>query len=120
MQVMTNEKKSRALLGQLSDMDLRLLRVFKSVVDCGGMAAAELELNIGTSTVSRHIKDLETRLSLVLCRRGRAGFRSRPKGDVSMTKPCGCWRRSKRSAAASTTSITGWAGSSTWRCSTRP
>jgi len=31
------------------------------------MAAAELELNIGTSTVSRHIKDLETRLGLTLC-----------------------------------------------------
>lgn len=55
-------------------MDLRLLRVFKSVVECGGMAAAELELNIGTSTVSRHVKDLETRLGLTLCRRGRAGF----------------------------------------------
>jgi len=55
-------------------MDIRLLRVFKSVVECGGMAAAELELNIGTSTVSRHIKDLETRLGLTLCRRGRAGF----------------------------------------------
>jgi len=65
---------SRAALGQISDMDLRLLRVFRTVVDCGGMAAAELELNIGTSTVSRHIKDLETRLGLVLCRRGRAGF----------------------------------------------
>ena len=84
MQVMTNPKqtndKRRALLGQLSDMDLRLLRVFKSVVDCGGMAAAELELNIGTSTVSRHVKDLETRLSLVLCRRGRAGFSLTPEG----------------------------------------
>ena len=64
---------SRAPWGQLSDMDLRLLRVFKSVVECGGMAAAELELNIGISTVSRHIKDLETRLGLSLCRRGRAG-----------------------------------------------
>jgi len=40
--------KSRAVLGQISDMDLRLLRVFRTVVDCGGMAAAELELNIGT------------------------------------------------------------------------
>jgi DNA-binding transcriptional LysR family regulator len=38
------------------------------------MSAAELELNIGTSTVSRHVKDLETRLGLLLCRRGRAGF----------------------------------------------
>ena len=66
--------RSRAVLGQVSDMDLRLLQVFKAVVDCGGLSAAELELNIGTSTVSRHLKDLETRLGLVLCRRGRAGF----------------------------------------------
>src|SRR5665647_294829 len=50
--------KSRSALGQLSDMDIRLLRVFKSVAECGGMAAAELDLNIGISTVSRHIKDL--------------------------------------------------------------
>jgi DNA-binding transcriptional LysR family regulator len=72
---------SRAALGQLSDMDIRLLRVFKSVVECGGMAAAELELNIGTSTVSRHIKDLETRLGLTLCRRGRAGFALSTEGQ---------------------------------------
>lgn len=73
--------RNRAVLGQLSDMDLRLLKVFKSVVDCGGMAAAELELNIGTSTVSRHVKDLETRLGLVLCRRGRAGFALTAEGQ---------------------------------------
>jgi DNA-binding transcriptional LysR family regulator len=70
----------RAPLGQISDMDLRLLRVFRTVVDCGGMAAAELELNIGASTVSRHIKDLETRLGLRLCSRGRAGFALTPEG----------------------------------------
>ena len=73
--------KSRAALGQLSDMDIRLLRVFKSVAECGGMAAAELELNIGVSTVSRHIKDLETRLGLTLCRRGRAGFALSAEGE---------------------------------------
>lgn len=73
--------KSRAALGQLSDMDIRLLRVFKSVAECGGMAAAELELNIGVSTVSRHIKDLETRLGLTLCRRGRAGFALTVEGE---------------------------------------
>lgn len=73
--------RARALLGQLSDMDLRLLRVFKTVVECGGLSAAELELNIGTSTVSRHLKDLETRLGLVLCRRGRAGFALTPEGQ---------------------------------------
>ena len=73
--------KNRAILGQLSDMDLRLLQVFKTVVECGGMSAAELELNIGTSTVSRHVKDLETRLGLVLCRRGRAGFALTQEGQ---------------------------------------
>ena len=78
--------KSRAALGQLSDMDIRLLRVFKSVVECGGMAAAELELNIGTSTVSRHIKDLETRLGLTLCRRGRAGFAVTSEGQQIYTE----------------------------------
>jgi DNA-binding transcriptional LysR family regulator len=67
-------------------MDIRLLRVFKSVVACGGMAAAELELNIGTSTVSRHIKDLETRLGLTLCRRGRAGFALTPEGQQIYTE----------------------------------
>lgn len=72
---------NRALLGQVSDMDIRLLRIFKSVVDCGGMAASELELNISSSTISRHIKDLETRLGLTLCRRGRGGFSVTPEGE---------------------------------------
>jgi DNA-binding transcriptional LysR family regulator len=81
MQVKITPSASRAALGQLSDMDIRLLRVFKTVVDCGGMAAAELALNIGTSTVSRHIKDLETRLGLTLCRRGRAGFALTSEGE---------------------------------------
>ena len=72
---------NQALLGQLGDIDLRLLRVFKTVVDCGGMAAAELELNIGSSTISRHVKDLETRLGLTLCRRGRAGFSLTAEGE---------------------------------------
>jgi DNA-binding transcriptional LysR family regulator len=65
---------SRALLGQVSDVDIRLLRVFRSVVEAGGVSAAELELNIGRSAISRHLKDLETRLNVVLCRRGRGGF----------------------------------------------
>jgi len=64
----------KALLGQVSDSEIRLLRIFKSVVECGGLAAAELELNIGRSTISRHLQALETRLGLTLCRRGRAGF----------------------------------------------
>jgi len=32
----------KALLGDVTDNDLRLLRVFHAVVTCGGFAAAEL------------------------------------------------------------------------------
>ncbi|MBS0451907.1 MAG: LysR family transcriptional regulator [Proteobacteria bacterium] len=71
----------KALLGQVSDTEIRLLRIFKAVVECGGLSAAELELNIGRSTVSRHVKELEERLGLVLCRRGRAGFALTPDGQ---------------------------------------
>jgi DNA-binding transcriptional LysR family regulator len=62
------------LLADVGDAEIRLLRIFRTVVKCGGLSAAELELNIGRSTVSRHLKDLEDRLGLVLCRRGRGGF----------------------------------------------
>jgi len=64
----------KAILGQLSDVDIRRLRVFKIVTEAGGISAAELELNIGRSTISTHIKDLEIRLGVTLCRRGRSGF----------------------------------------------
>lgn len=70
----------KALLGQLSDTDVRLLRIFRAVVECGGFAAAELELNINRSTISRHIHALETRLGATLCRRGRSGFSLTPDG----------------------------------------
>lgn len=73
--------KRKPTLGQVSDLDIRLLRVFRTVAECGGLAAAELELNIGVSTVSRHIKDLEDRLGLVLCRRGRGGFSLTAEGQ---------------------------------------
>jgi DNA-binding transcriptional LysR family regulator len=75
------QAKAPAPIGRLGDVDLRLLRVFKAVADCGGMAAAELELNIAMSTISRHVKDLEQRLGLVLCRRGRGGFALTPEGE---------------------------------------
>ncbi|CAM3524747.1 LysR family transcriptional regulator [Vibrio aerogenes] len=71
----------KALLGQLSDMDIRLLRVFIAVVESGGVSAAEMELNISRSTISRHLKSLEARLGIVLCHRGRAGFSLTSEGE---------------------------------------
>ena len=69
-------------LGQLSDIEIRRLRVFRVVAESGGISAAELELNIGRSTISTHIKDLETRLGVTLCRRGRGGFALTDEGEL--------------------------------------
>ncbi len=71
----------KALLGQLDDIDIRRLRVFRIVTEAGGISAAELELNIGRSTISTHIKDLEIRLGVTLCRRGRSGFSLTEEGS---------------------------------------
>ena len=73
---------SGVIPANISDMDLRLLRVFRHVAEAGGFSAAELELNIGRSTISRHIKDLEIRLGMTLCRRGRSGFSLTEEGVV--------------------------------------
>ena len=71
----------KALLGRVSDVDIRLLRVFRAVVDCGGVSAAELELNINRSTISRHLSDLELRLGVRLCERGPGGFAMTQDGE---------------------------------------
>ena len=71
----------KAYLGRVSDVDIRLLRIFRSVVACGGVSAAELELNIGRSTISRHLTDLELRIGVKLCDRGPAGFALTPEGE---------------------------------------
>lgn len=61
-------------LSQVSDFDLRLLRLFKTVVECGSFSAAESILGISRSAISLHMSDLEKRLGMRLCQRGRAGF----------------------------------------------
>ncbi len=58
----------------VSEYDLRLLRIFKVVVECGGFAAAESVLNITRSTISVHMSNLESRMQLKLASRGRGGF----------------------------------------------
>ncbi|MFK3818355.1 LysR family transcriptional regulator [Pseudomonas sp. NPDC089407] len=61
-------------LHQVSDFDLRLLRVFKTVAECGSFSGAESALGITRSAISLHMGDLEKRLGMRLCQRGRAGF----------------------------------------------
>jgi DNA-binding transcriptional LysR family regulator len=84
------------------------------------MAAAELELNIGTSTVSRHIKDLETRLGLTLCRRGRAGFALTAEGQRVYDETLRLLAAVDGFRASVDDIHRAWAGAARWRCSTRP
>lgn len=67
-------KRKSVISGQLTDLDLRLLRIFKSIVEAGGITAAESELNLANSTLTSYIASLEKRLDMRLCERGRTGF----------------------------------------------
>lgn len=65
---------------QLHDVDLKLLRVFATIVKCGGFSAAQAALNAGQSTISEQMSHLETRLGVKLCQRGRSGFHLTEQG----------------------------------------
>lgn len=69
-------------LGQVGDYEIKQLKVFTTVVECGGFSAAETDLNITRSTISIHIANLESRLNLTLCQRGRGGFSLTEEGRV--------------------------------------
>ena len=62
------------MLTSVSNPDLHLLRVFVTVAEAGGFSRAQIALNVSQSTISTQMIDLETRLGMRLCRRGRAGF----------------------------------------------
>lgn len=68
---------------QVQDVDLRLLRIFVAIVESGGVSAAESRLNIGRSTISSHLADLEVRLGVKLCKRGRSGFEITEPGRIT-------------------------------------
>ncbi|MEW6982542.1 LysR family transcriptional regulator [Colwelliaceae bacterium 6471] len=66
---------------QLGDAHIRLLRIFKIVIESGGFAAAEVELNISRPAISLAISELESLLNMRLCHRGRAGFSITEQGQ---------------------------------------
>lgn len=65
---------------QLDPSDIKLLRLFQKVVECGGFSGAQAELNVSASTISTQMAALESRLGMRLCDRGRVGFRLTDKG----------------------------------------
>ncbi|WP_151750521.1 LysR family transcriptional regulator [Acinetobacter sp. TUM15131] len=61
-------------LNQVTDFDIKLLKILQTVCDCHSFSAAESMLGISRSAISLHMSDLENRLGIRLCQRGRAGF----------------------------------------------
>jgi DNA-binding transcriptional LysR family regulator len=59
---------------RLLDVDLRLVRIFRAITESRGMAGAELVLDLSQSRISAGLAELEARLGVRLCRRGRSGF----------------------------------------------
>lgn len=59
---------------RMDPTDIKLLRLFATVVESGGLSAAQGPLNLSLSTISGRVRDLEARLGVTLCQRGRSGF----------------------------------------------
>ncbi|QAB15913.1 LysR family transcriptional regulator [Hydrogenovibrio thermophilus] len=61
---------------------VKLLKIYAAVVESNGIANAQARLNKDASTISRAITQLEKRLQLTLCNRGRSGFEVTPEGSL--------------------------------------
>lgn len=81
------------IMAQITDIDLRLLRIFVAVVEAGGFSAAESYLNVSTSTISIHMSNLEKRIGVRLCERGRSGFRLTERGRVVFQETKGIFKK---------------------------
>jgi DNA-binding transcriptional LysR family regulator len=64
----------REITPNLGNVDLRLLRVFEKVIQYNGFSAAQDQLGLTQATISNHMTQLEERLGMRLCERGRSGF----------------------------------------------
>ncbi len=68
------------MLGNLNDIDLRMLRTFCSIVEAGGFTAAQARLNMSLPRLSVVVRDLEIRVGYSLCKRGKSGFQLTDEG----------------------------------------
>lgn len=67
---------------QVGALELKLLKVFKAVVEARGFSAAQQQLGVSLASISKQVSDLEVRLGMRLCTRGREGFELSEEGDI--------------------------------------
>ena len=71
-----------------SQPDFHLLRVYRTVVECGSFRAAQSKLGCRAPAISMNIKKLEQKLGFALCLRGRSGVRLTPGGKIIYEAAC--------------------------------
>jgi len=76
-------KKISETLLESDQLDLRLLKVFSTVVTQRGIKASEESLGLAASTISNCISKLEKSLGTTLCMRGRSGFSLTKQGRIT-------------------------------------
>jgi DNA-binding transcriptional LysR family regulator len=84
---MTDRPTPRTASMSRPDFDergLRSLRIFCAVAQANGFAAAEKQLNMSKTSISRHIREVEDTLGARLCERGPAGFVLTHAGKVAL------------------------------------
>jgi DNA-binding transcriptional LysR family regulator len=75
------------MLNQLTKIDIKTINSFIAIVECQGVTAAEDRLNLSASVISGHLSHLEDVLGMVLCHRGRGGFRLTDDG-IAVYEAC--------------------------------
>ncbi len=66
---------------RLDNIDIRLLRVFMTLVEARGFGDAQIALNLSQPTLSTHLATLERKLGAPHCVRGRRRFQHTPIGE---------------------------------------
>jgi DNA-binding transcriptional LysR family regulator len=70
------------MFGSIHDSDIKLLKMFQVVAQCGGFSAAQAQLNLSQSAISTRMAQLEARIGRRLCERGRRTFRLTSDGKA--------------------------------------
>jgi DNA-binding transcriptional LysR family regulator len=81
---MVAKTETSGQLRRLTERDLKALRVFRAAAEAGGLAAAEQQLHMTRSAISRYIRDAERSLGVRLCERGPAGFLMLEAGEIAL------------------------------------
>ena len=67
-------------LHTLNMANLKRIRMFMTIVECGGFMNAQQKLDLSAANMSLSMSALEDHLGAVLCHRGRSGFSLTPEG----------------------------------------